>query len=106
VLGEMLELGADARSEHVGVGATVVTAEVDRLVVVGPGAAAIGDGALAAGMPPAHLSRVLDPEAAYQLLCEKLRPGDVVLVKSSNAAGLRWLGDRVAETVTGSEVGS
>ena len=106
VLGEMLELGADAQAEHEGVGATVVAQDVDRLVVVGPGAAPIGDGAVAAGMPPTHLSRVPDTDTAYELLSENLRPGDVVLVKSSNAAGLRWLGDRVAETVTGSEVGS
>jgi UDP-N-acetylmuramoyl-tripeptide--D-alanyl-D-alanine ligase len=36
-------------------------------------------------------------DAAYDLLREELRPGDVVLVKSSKSAGLRFLGDRLAE---------
>jgi UDP-N-acetylmuramoyl-tripeptide--D-alanyl-D-alanine ligase len=39
---------------------------------------------------------VPDAEAAYALLAEELRPGDVVLFKSSRDAGLRWLGDRIA----------
>ena len=40
---------------------------------------------------------VPDADAAYALLAEELRPGDVVLFKSSRDAGLRWLGDRLAE---------
>ena len=37
-----------------------------------------------------------DVEAAYALLAEQLKPGDVVLLKSSRDAGLRHLGDRLA----------
>jgi UDP-N-acetylmuramoyl-tripeptide--D-alanyl-D-alanine ligase len=37
-------------------------------------------------------------DEAYDLLKEQLRAGDVVLVKSSNAAGLRFLGDRIGGT--------
>ncbi len=106
VLGEMLELGDQARTEHERVGALAVTAQVARLVTVGERAASIADGAVSAGMPPAHAFRASDADAAYALLAEELRPGDVVLVKSSNGAGLRWLGDRVAESVPESEVGS
>jgi UDP-N-acetylmuramoyl-tripeptide--D-alanyl-D-alanine ligase len=36
-----------------------------------------------------------DADAAYAFLREELRPGDVVLVKSSKSAGLRFLGDRL-----------
>jgi UDP-N-acetylmuramoyl-tripeptide--D-alanyl-D-alanine ligase len=39
---------------------------------------------------------VPDADAAYELLSRELRPGDVVLFKSSRDAGLRWLGDRIA----------
>jgi len=39
---------------------------------------------------------VPDQDAAYDVLREQLRPGDIVLVKSSNSAGLRLLGDRIA----------
>ena len=106
VLGEMFELGPDSHTEHQQVGAVAVAQDVDRLVVVGAGAGLIGDGAVAAGMPPAHLARVPDTDAAYALLTENLRRGDVVLFKSSRDAGLRWLGDRVAETVHGNEVRS
>ncbi len=35
-------------------------------------------------------------DEAYDLLREELRAGDVVLVKSSNSSGLRFLGDRLA----------
>jgi UDP-N-acetylmuramoyl-tripeptide--D-alanyl-D-alanine ligase len=115
VLGEMLELGDDGRDHHLSVGASAVELGTDVVVAVGPGAEPIavgarwGSGSLAVSdgrrlEPEVHT--VADADAAYELLCEKLRPGDVVLVKSSNAAGLRWLGDRVAESVHGSEVGS
>ena len=36
------------------------------------------------------------PDEAYDVLRDRLRPGDVVLVKSSNSAELRLLGDRIA----------
>jgi UDP-N-acetylmuramoyl-tripeptide--D-alanyl-D-alanine ligase len=39
---------------------------------------------------------VEDVEAAFELLERELRPGDLVLVKSSNGVGLRHLGDRIA----------
>ena len=39
-----------------------------------------------------------DAEAAARILNENLLPGDIVLFKSSNGAGLRHLGDRIAET--------
>jgi UDP-N-acetylmuramoyl-tripeptide--D-alanyl-D-alanine ligase len=34
--------------------------------------------------------------AAFDAIHDKLSPGDVVLVKSSNIAGLRFLGDELA----------
>ena len=42
-----------------------------------------------------------DADAAVALLREELRPGDVVLFKSSRDAGLRWLGDRLAAGTEG-----
>jgi UDP-N-acetylmuramoyl-tripeptide--D-alanyl-D-alanine ligase len=38
---------------------------------------------------------VPDADAAHELLSRELRDGDVVLLKSSRDAGLRWLGDRL-----------
>ena len=40
---------------------------------------------------------VENPDEAFDLLCATVRPGDTVLVKSSNSAGLRFLGDRLGE---------
>ena len=97
VLGQMLELGDEAQEGHRSVGRETVATGVDELVVVGPGAWAIGDGASAPPVGAAPRVRpVADTEAAYALLDGELAPGDVVLLKSSRDAGLRWLGDRLA----------
>jgi len=102
VLGEMLELGPDSAAEHAAVGRLAVTLGVSRVVAVGPGAQPIHDGAQdeasrrAGGEEPV-VADVADTEAAYELLRRQLGPGDVVLVKSSRDAGLRWLGDRLAQ---------
>jgi UDP-N-acetylmuramoyl-tripeptide--D-alanyl-D-alanine ligase len=95
VLGEMLELGDLSRSEHERVGRWASTLGVDRLVVVGERARPIADGA--AGTTGAHtdVTVVTDADDAYELLQAQLRSGDVVLLKSSRDAGLRWLGDRL-----------
>jgi UDP-N-acetylmuramoyl-tripeptide--D-alanyl-D-alanine ligase len=98
VLGEMLELGELSRTEHEQVGRWAAELGTDRLVVVGSGAAALADGATAAATSDGRgteVSRVADADDAYDLLESQLRPGDVVLLKSSRDAGLRWLGDRL-----------
>jgi UDP-N-acetylmuramoyl-tripeptide--D-alanyl-D-alanine ligase len=108
VLGEMLELGPDSAAEHEAVGRRAVRLGVSNVVAVGQGAQPIRDGASEeasrgqSGQEPAF---VADTEAAYELLRQHLAPGDVVLVKSSRDAGLRWLGDRLAEDA-GSQVPS
>ncbi len=102
VLGEMFELGEASAAEHAGVGALAAQLHVDRLVTVGAGAEPIAAGALAAGMPAAQVLRADGTDTAYAMLERDMRPGDVVVFKSSRDAGLRWLGDRFA----GKEVGS
>ena len=95
VLGEMLELGAghDAGHEAVGVAAAGV---VERLVVVGAGAAGIADGAAGAGLDRAAIARVPDRDAARERLLADLRPGDVLLVKASRGVALDVLVDELA----------
>ena len=98
VLGEMLELGAASETEHAEIGRLTRKLGVDRLVVVGQGARGIHAGAVADGARDGEESvAVPDSQTAQSLLREALRPGDVVLFKSSRDAGLRWLGDAVAE---------
>ncbi|MCU0484396.1 MAG: UDP-N-acetylmuramoyl-tripeptide--D-alanyl-D-alanine ligase [Chloroflexi bacterium] len=67
VLGEMLELGPLHEPAHREVGACAAGI-VAELVVVGPGAAGIADGAEAAGLAPARVHRVADREAALAVL--------------------------------------
>jgi UDP-N-acetylmuramoyl-tripeptide--D-alanyl-D-alanine ligase len=95
VLGEMLELGPDARAEHEAVGLMVVRLNVALTVVVGSGAQAIADGAMREGSWGDEVVVVPDVDAAERFLAEELRAGDVVLVKSSYGSGLWRLGDRL-----------
>ncbi|WP_426566625.1 UDP-N-acetylmuramoyl-tripeptide--D-alanyl-D-alanine ligase [Angustibacter sp. McL0619] len=96
VLGEMLELGDSSLLEHDAIGRLAVRLNVKRLVAVGPGARAIHTGATQEGSWGEESVHVPDVEAAYALLSAELEPGDVVLLKSSRDAGLRYLGDRLA----------
>ncbi|GAB3689291.1 UDP-N-acetylmuramoyl-tripeptide--D-alanyl-D-alanine ligase [Angustibacter aerolatus] len=97
VLGEMLELGPDAVAEHDAIGRLAVRLDVSRLVAVGEGARAVHTGAVMEGSWGEESVHVPDADAALALLREQLQPGDVVLLKSSNGAGLRFLGDRLVE---------
>ncbi|OBJ52961.1 UDP-N-acetylmuramoyl-tripeptide--D-alanyl-D-alanine ligase [Mycobacterium asiaticum] len=95
VLGEMAELGDDAISEHDRVGRLAVRLDVSRLVVVGTGRpmSAMHQGAVMEGSWGSEAVSVPDRDAALALLRAELRPGDVVLVKASNSAGLGALAD-------------
>jgi UDP-N-acetylmuramoyl-tripeptide--D-alanyl-D-alanine ligase len=100
VLGSMLELGEDSTSEHDAIGRLAVRLNISRLVVVGDTARPMASGAQHEGSWGDEAVWVPDADAAYDLLAEELRPGDVVLFKSSRDAGLRWLGDRLAGSGT------
>ena len=98
VLGSMLELGEDSTTEHDAIGRLAVRLNISRLVVVGDTARPMATGAQHEGSWGDEAVWVPDADAAYDLLAEELRPGDVVLFKSSRDAGLRWLGDRLASS--------
>lgn len=99
VLGEMAELGDDAISEHDNIGRLAVRLDVSRLIVVGTGRAmsAMHHAAVMEGSWGAEATMVADADAALALLRAQLRPGDVVLVKASNAAGLGSLADALLD---------
>jgi UDP-N-acetylmuramoyl-tripeptide--D-alanyl-D-alanine ligase len=104
VLGEMAELGEDAISEHDRIGRLAVRLDVSRLIVVGTGRSmsAMHHGAVMEGSLAGEAALVDDVDAALTLLRAELQPGDVVLVKASNAAGLGALADSlVADTADG-----
>jgi UDP-N-acetylmuramoyl-tripeptide--D-alanyl-D-alanine ligase len=92
VLGAMGELGPGAAAEHERLGRDAAAAGVDLVVAVGADAVGIASGAVAAGRRPGEESvHVPDRAAARALLSERLRPGDVVLVKASRSYGLELL---------------
>ncbi|MEO6115648.1 MAG: UDP-N-acetylmuramoyl-tripeptide--D-alanyl-D-alanine ligase [Pseudolysinimonas sp.] len=95
VLGEMAELGEYSRDEHDRLGRLVVRLNIGKLVVVGEGARHIHSAAGLEGSWDGESVFVADLDAAYDLLREELRAGDVVLVKSSKSARLRFLGDKL-----------
>ncbi|MBX7431674.1 UDP-N-acetylmuramoyl-tripeptide--D-alanyl-D-alanine ligase [Mycobacterium sp. Y57] len=101
VLGEMAELGDDAISEHDRIGRLAVRLDVSRLVVVGTGRSmsAMLHGAVMEGSWGSEATPVADADAALELLRAELAPGDVVLVKASNSAGLGALADALVDDV-------
>jgi UDP-N-acetylmuramoyl-tripeptide--D-alanyl-D-alanine ligase len=92
VLGEMLELGDTHEAGHEQAGAAAAGI-VERLVVVGDGAAGIARGARAAGLPSERIAEVGDRQAALDELVASLAPGDVVLIKASRGIALDLLVD-------------
>ena len=97
VLGQMTELGEQAGELHELVGAEVARAGLACLIVVGDEAAPILAGAKSAGNWSGELVHVPDAVAAVQAVRNRMRPGDVVLVKASHSIGL----ERVALALTG-----
>jgi UDP-N-acetylmuramoyl-tripeptide--D-alanyl-D-alanine ligase len=88
VLGPLLELGDRTDEEHEAIGRLAVRLRIDRLIAVGPAAAHIHAGAGHEGAGGEESVMVAEPREALALLTEQVRPGDVVLVKASNAIGL------------------
>ncbi len=95
VLGEMGELGDESISEHDRIGRLAVRLDISRLIVVGTGRpmSAMHQGAVMEGSWGSESVQVADADAALALLRAELVPGDVVLVKASNAAGLGALAE-------------
>jgi UDP-N-acetylmuramoyl-tripeptide--D-alanyl-D-alanine ligase len=95
VLGAMAELGASTVEEHEKIGAYAARGGLAGLVAVGDTAEAVLRGAEQVGTWTGEGVQVEDVGAAVAALGERLRPGDVVLIKGSRVAGL----ERVAEAV-------
>lgn len=100
VLGEMAELGEYSDEEHDRIGRLAVRLNVAQLVVVGKSARHIHNAAGLEGSWDGESVLVETPEEAFDLLHDRLRPGDIILVKSSKSAGLRFLGDRLGGVVS------
>jgi UDP-N-acetylmuramoyl-tripeptide--D-alanyl-D-alanine ligase len=103
VLGEMLELGAQAPTLHREVGRLAGKAGPEKLYAFGEHARDMLAGAGEAGMASHQLAAATKEEIAAQLI-ETLRPGDWVLVKGSRGTAMETVVgaiERWAETVSG-----
>lgn len=99
VLAHMAELGEDGDAEHEKVGELAAETGVAHLVVVGPAAEGIAVGAERAahqGRWNGESIRVPDAEAAAEAVRQRMRTGDVVIVKGSRVAAL----ERVIDLIT------
>lgn len=98
VLGAMSELGEHSEDEHDRVGLLAVRLGIQRIVIIGADARRMFLEAVAQGSWDGEAVFFATADEAYDYLMTELRDGDRVLVKSSNSAGLRFLGDRLGES--------
>ncbi|MDO8435386.1 MAG: UDP-N-acetylmuramoyl-tripeptide--D-alanyl-D-alanine ligase [bacterium] len=94
-LGDMLELGKHTEREHYDIGLRVVENTVDLLITVGQRSRDIELGAKNAGMSEDAMLHFPDAESARKVVQEKIRKGDIVLVKGSQ--GIRM--ERVVKEI-------
>lgn len=97
VLGEMAELGVYSNDEHDAIGRLVVRLNIDQLVVVGAGAKLIHMGASLEGSWDGESKYFDEISTASEYLSGMLKGEEIVLVKSSKSANLRFLGDELLE---------
>lgn len=97
VLGAMSELGEYSGEEHDRLGLLAVRLGISELVVVGPEARRLHISSINEGSWDRESVFFNTQEEALRHLTATLRTNDTVLVKSSNSAGLRFLGDLLGE---------
>lgn len=92
VLGHMAELGSTSRAAHEEIGGYAAELGVAVLIGVGDGALPIMDGARSVASWHGEALAVPSGAEAVAALRDRLKPGDVVLVKASRAASLEGVG--------------
>ena len=95
VLGGMFELGPASDAFHAQCGARAAELRFDLLITVGEQARALAAGARAAGFPAEHCVPLGSSEEAGDYLRERLKEGDVVLLKASRAVHLEKAWERL-----------
>ncbi len=82
ILGDMLELGHDAEAMHAGLADELAQADVDAVYLVGPLMKALWD-----ALPPRLHGGYADKASEMeQIVVDAIAPGDVIMVKGSNAS--------------------
>jgi UDP-N-acetylmuramoyl-tripeptide--D-alanyl-D-alanine ligase len=88
VAGEMLELGPQSPQLHKETGRKCAEANLSWLIAVQGDARFFLEGAVAAGLPPAHTRFFPEAGLAGEFCRSRLEPGDVILVKGSRRVHL------------------
>jgi UDP-N-acetylmuramoyl-tripeptide--D-alanyl-D-alanine ligase len=101
VLGRMAELGDRSREFHEQAGVVAARTGLAGIIAVGDEAAAILTGAKSVPGFTGELLAVPDDQAAIAAVTDRLRPGDVVLVKASHAAGLQTVALALTQEASG-----
>jgi UDP-N-acetylmuramoyl-tripeptide--D-alanyl-D-alanine ligase len=82
VLGDMLELGANAQKEHASLASALDAAKIDRVFCAGPLMKALYD-----ALPPAQRGGYAESAARIEPeVLAALSPGDAIMIKGSNAS--------------------
>lgn len=96
VLGDMLELGADAVEAHRRIGAAAVSYGTGFLISMGRYAAEVAEGARAAGMGGDRVAVCREPVEAAETLRRVAEPGDIVLIKGSRGMRMERILDHLS----------
>jgi UDP-N-acetylmuramoyl-tripeptide--D-alanyl-D-alanine ligase len=90
-LGEMRELGEGSAALHAGLAGALIAADVSEAVLSGHEMASLVC-ELEARKAPMRVRHVKGPEEALEFIKTLLEPGDVLLIKGSNASGMGRIG--------------
>ena len=90
LLGDMLELGDTSRELHSGVGEYMAKSGISLLFTLGEGAKEYAEGAKKGGLSENCIYSVVskdDYEECAEIILQKIRKGDILLVKASRSIG-------------------
>lgn len=97
ILGDMLELGPISRDAHLKIGKKVAELEINYLFTVGERAKDMARGAREAGLNKDRIFEFSDNLSLGKFLQEKLKQGDVVLVKGSRGMHMEDIIEEIKE---------
>lgn len=97
-LGDMLELGDDARAFHRKAGELVAALGIDLLFAVGPLSRHTAEAAVKpGGMDPGRVLSFANAHEAAEPIADTLKPGDVILVKGSRSIRMETVVERLID---------
>lgn len=95
VLGDMLELGRHTEEAHKNIGKFVKNNNIEILVVVGPRALKIKEGAKEEGMDENNILEFKDSNDAGEFLKDFIKKGDFILVKGSQGTRMEHTVEKI-----------